>query len=90
MSPRYLTAAEAKLAVEAAGLDSSRPLDEQLSGDLEQRVSALSEQVRTLTESLEGQSEPATPEQQFAQGLASKLAEAQSPWFTTGGNDGEG
>ena len=63
MTPRYISPAQARLAVEAAGLDSSRPIDEQLGGDsadLERQVADLHAKVATLTEALEGKSEPAT------------------------------
>ena len=89
MSPRYISPTQARLAVEAAGLDSSRPLDEQLGGDsdLDRQVTDLTAKVATLTEALEAKSQPATPEESFARGLADKLAESQTKWYTSEGDE---
>jgi hypothetical protein len=98
MSPRVpgsqpsFTREQALLVAEAAGLDLDRPLRGQLDSDdgasdsLAQQISALSAKVDALADSARGQGAPA-PEETFAKGLAGKLAEAQSPWFTPGGDD---
>jgi hypothetical protein len=98
MTPRYdgpITREQARLAAEAAGLDLSRPIDEQMGEpstgtDLEQQVAALSEQVEMLTAVLGQTRQPADPEQTLARGLAAKLGEAQSTWFTPDGSRDDG
>ena len=96
MTPRYqptdgqITREQALLAVQAAGLDPSQPIDRQMAepaagSDLEMRVAALSEQVESLTAALGQASQPANPQAQFAEGLASQLTQAQSKWYSPNG-----
>jgi uncharacterized coiled-coil protein SlyX len=98
MSPRYdgpITREQALLAVQEAGLDISKPLDQQMrepaaGSELEARVAALSEQVESLTAALSQASQPADSEQDLARGLAAKLSEAQSTWYSPDGSREDG
>lgn len=86
MTPRYISREQAKLAVESAGLDTSRPIDEQLgeARNVEQQVAQLSARVDELAAALRPSEpdEPPTPER----ALADRLNAAQSTWYS-GGSD---
>jgi hypothetical protein len=107
MSPRVpasrptFTREQALMVAEAAGIDVSRPMVEQVGGpadDVRWRLAALAERVERLaaaqglsdepeaTEPTEP-SKPATPLAE-AEALASELAHAQCKWHTFGGIDG--
>jgi hypothetical protein len=60
--------------------------------DIQAQLDALSERIEALGErpDTEGADpvEPVDPEQRFARELATRLDEAQSRWYSTGGDGG--
>jgi hypothetical protein len=74
---RPITPEQALLAVEAAGLDLDRPLNEQLNGPAQPDYETLASRVAELEAKLQ---EPQDP----ARAYAEKLRDAQSQWFSIG------
>jgi outer membrane murein-binding lipoprotein Lpp len=96
VSGTTVTLNDVKILAEAAGVDLTRPLDEQLAGNGQQtdglaaRIDALAEKVDALAEKIAppaGQ-HPANADDAFAQTLAEHLHKAQSPWISLDGNAG--
>jgi hypothetical protein len=87
------TLEDALRVVEAAGLDPSRPLLDQQNGhgDMDERISALADTVDQLVEALSppADQEPVNSAEVQARAFATKLAESQSQWFSTGGSSDE-
>ena len=81
-----ITKEQALAAVRAAGLDLDRPLAEQVAG-----TGPVDEPtVRGWVAEAVQEARPRSPEEQaqrFAEGFREKLVEAQSPWFSLGGDD---
>ena len=98
MTTPHFTPEQAKLVVEQAGLDPSKPLNEQVGeserqGDVAHQLAALSERVDRLADTFRQAGHPADPsttEERFAQGLAQQLSAAQSRWYSTGGESNDG
>jgi hypothetical protein len=94
---RPITAEQAMVAVKAAGLDLDKPLSEQLNAGpndaLERKIADLTQQVRTLADTLgvHGQggqpSEPQSPEGTFAEGYRDALNRSLTPWMGEEHND---
>jgi hypothetical protein len=72
-------------AVREAGLDPDKPLSEQLgsAAGVDDRE-ALTARVAELEAKLAA---PRDPQRDFADGLAARLRDSQSPWFSFGGTD---
>ena len=93
MTPRYqpdFTREQARLVAEAAGLDTSVAIDEQLGGDggLEAEVASLTARVAKLTDQLEAQQ--ADLARDFQEKYAKALGDSRSPWFNADGSASDG
>lgn len=96
MSGTSVSLNDVRILAEAAGVDLSRPLDEQLAGNGQQtdglaaRIDALAEKVDALAEGIAppARQHPVNADEAFAQNLAEHLHKAQSPWISLEGNAG--
>ena len=100
MSPRVggtnVSLNDVRILAEAAGVDLSRHLDEQLAGNgrqadgLAARIDALAEKVDALAEGIAPAQDqhPVNSAEARARGLATALDQAQSQWYSTGAGDG--
>jgi hypothetical protein len=83
-----ITPEQALLAVQAAGLDPGKPLNEQLGTPAVDDQEALTARVAELEAQLAAApQQPQDPEREFAERFATKLHDAQTPWFSYGGTD---
>jgi hypothetical protein len=80
------TPEQARLVVEAAGLDPARPLTEQVEQDQGDDVSRRLDELSQRLDALTGQQQqpPQNSEERFAGELATRLHQAQSPWLSFG------
>jgi hypothetical protein len=82
MEDRPITPEQARLAVEAAGLDPGRPISEQVSSPAD--VEALTSRIAAVEQTLEAGQQPADrqpTEQQFATNYRDALNAARTRWF---------